>query len=52
MELVPEFRPCWLRPRARHRAQKKTDVWEHPGVFEHVGLLVNEPPGTAGLPFI
>jgi len=24
--------------------QKKTDVAEHPGVFDHVGLLVNEPP--------
>jgi hypothetical protein len=25
---------------------------ENPEVFHHVGLLVNEPPGTAGLPFI
>jgi hypothetical protein len=24
---------------------KKTDVVEHPKVFDHVGLLVNEPPG-------
>jgi len=31
---------------------KKADVTEHPEVFDHVGLLVNEPPGTAGLPFI
>jgi len=31
---------------------KKTDVVEHPQVFDHVGLLVNEPPGSAGLPFI
>jgi hypothetical protein len=31
---------------------KKADVAEHPEVFDHVGLLVNEPPGTAGLPFI
>jgi len=30
---------------------KKTDVEEHPGVFGHVGLLVNGPPGSAGLPF-
>jgi hypothetical protein len=29
--------------------QKKADVAEHPEVFDHVGLLVNEPPGTAGL---
>jgi hypothetical protein len=33
---------------------KKADVAEHPGGgwFGHVGLLVNGPPGTAGLPFI
>ena len=30
---------------------KKADVVEHLEVFDHVGLLVNEPPGTAGLPF-
>jgi len=30
---------------------KKTDVSEHPAVFDHVGLLVNRPTGTAGLPF-
>jgi hypothetical protein len=29
---------------------KKADVAEHPGVFDHVGLLVDGPPGTAGLP--
>jgi len=26
-------------------------VAEHPEIFDHVGLLVNEPPGPAGLPF-
>jgi len=26
-------------------------VAEHPQVFDHVGLLVNRLPGTAGLPF-
>jgi len=31
---------------------KKTDVAEHPEAFDHVGLLVNEPPGTAELLFI
>jgi hypothetical protein len=31
---------------------KKADAAEHPAVFNHVGLLVNEPPGTAELPFI
>jgi hypothetical protein len=33
-------------------SNKKTDVAKHPEVFGHVGLLVNEPPGLAGLPFI
>jgi hypothetical protein len=28
---------------------KKADVAEHPQVFDHVGLLTNEPPGMAGL---
>jgi hypothetical protein len=28
---------------------KKADVAEHPEVLDHVGLLVNEPPGTAEL---
>jgi hypothetical protein len=30
---------------------KKAGVVEHPEVFDHVGLLVNGPPGHAGLPF-
>jgi hypothetical protein len=33
-------------------AKKKADVHDYPMVFMHVGLLVNRPPGTAGLPFI
>jgi hypothetical protein len=33
-------------------SKQKTDVVEHPKVFDHVGLLVSEPPSTAGLPFI
>jgi hypothetical protein len=32
--------------------KKKTDVAEHPQVFRHIGLLLNEPPGVARLPFI
>jgi hypothetical protein len=36
----------------KHSANKKTDVAEHPWAFHHVGLLVNEPPSTAGLLFI
>ena len=39
------------RPQDRSRT-KKADVAEYPEVFRHVGLLTNEPPGTAGLPFI
>jgi hypothetical protein len=35
-----------------NECQKKADVAEHPEVFDHVGLLVNEPPGMAGMPFI
>jgi hypothetical protein len=31
---------------------KKADVAEHPQAFDHVGLLFNMPPGTAGLLFI
>jgi hypothetical protein len=31
---------------------KKADVAEHPKVFDHVGLLSNEPPKTPGLLFI
>lgn len=31
---------------------KKTDVAEYPKAFDHVGLLVNEPPDKAGLLFI
>jgi hypothetical protein len=27
---------------------KKADVAEHPKAFNHVGLLVNKPPGAAG----
>jgi hypothetical protein len=31
---------------------KKADVTESWEIFHHVGLLVNEPLGTAELPFI
>lgn len=31
---------------------KKADLMEHPEAFDHVGLLVNEPPGQTGLLFI
>ena len=53
-------KPCaTLQPEIREKSRqfspqqiKKADVDEHPEVFDHVGLLVNEPPGQAGLPFI
>jgi hypothetical protein len=32
--------------------QKKAGVVEHPEVFDHAGLLINGPPGKAGVPFI
>jgi hypothetical protein len=32
--------------------QKKADAVECPEVFDHVGLLFNKPPGTAGLLFV
>jgi hypothetical protein len=35
----------------RWESTKKADVAEHPEVFDHVGLLVNGLPGTAGSPF-
>ena len=31
---------------------QKADVSKRPQAFHHVGLLSNQPPGTAGLPFI
>jgi hypothetical protein len=30
---------------------QKADVVKYQMVFDHVGLLVTEPPGIAGLPF-
>jgi hypothetical protein len=44
------FDPCPGRLEGS-QAIKKADVVEHPKVFDHVGLLVNGPPGTAELPF-
>jgi hypothetical protein len=34
---------------ANTTTMKKADVIERPQAFHHVGLLVNEPPGLAGL---
>jgi len=41
----------WLR-RPGDAETKKADVVGHPEVFHNVGLLVNGPPGDAGLPLI
>jgi hypothetical protein len=41
------------RPFRAATINKKADVVEHPDeVFDHVGLLVNKPPGMTGVPFI
>ena len=34
------------------KQNKKADAIEHPQGFDHVGVLVNGPTGSAGLPFI
>jgi hypothetical protein len=51
LDLTIRSIPSLLR-RSRAAAAKKADVAEYPQVLDHVGLLFNEPPGTAGLPFI
>ena len=43
---VHRVRPWVVQPRYHLQKPKKTDVAEHPKAFHHVGLLVNEPPGT------
>jgi hypothetical protein len=43
------LRGCWQAIAATWSKNKKTDVAEHQQVFDHVGLLANEPLGTAGL---
>jgi hypothetical protein len=33
--------------------RERKPAWSNPlQVFDHAGLLVNGPPGTAGLPFV
>jgi hypothetical protein len=41
-----------LPPSRATASEKKADEVKHPEVFDHVGLLVNKPPGSAGLLFI
>jgi hypothetical protein len=39
-------------PHKEIKGTKKADVAKYPEVPDHVGLLVNGPPGLAGVPFI
>jgi hypothetical protein len=48
IEITPAARG---RP-APPRAKKEAGVVEPSGVFDHAGVLVDEPPGPAGVPFI
>ena len=51
----PRVSPSMPGGRGRSRAatrKKIAEVVEHPEVFDHVGILANEPPELAGLPFI
>jgi hypothetical protein len=60
VDVMMRYGPCELgdeslrstRTALLAASEKKADVAEHPEVFDHVGLLVNEPPDSAGLPFI
>jgi len=50
MELIPTLpspnpRGDWVK------GSKKTGVTKHLAVFNHAGLLVNEPPSIAEVPF-
>jgi hypothetical protein len=51
-ELGESFVRCRDRCNYRRKPIKKADVTKNPEVFDHVGLLANEPPGPAGLLFI
>jgi len=51
-KVVVRDRPPVIAGVPRCRRQKKTGVVEHPQVFDHAGLLIDGPPGMAGLPFV
>jgi hypothetical protein len=40
------------RTHSAGKAKKKAGMVGHTFVFHHAGLLVNEPPESAGLPFV
>jgi hypothetical protein len=46
-----ESLPDWFQTSLAAK-NKKADVAEHPKVFDHVGLLFNEPLGKTGLLFV
>jgi hypothetical protein len=52
LETQPHLPPQRSPPSAPLKANKKTDATDHPEVINHIGLLVNEPPGTAVLLFM
>jgi hypothetical protein len=41
-----------VSPALAPRETKKADVTEHPEVFDHAGLLFNEPSSYAGVLFV
>ncbi len=43
---------CLVSVIIHSQRKKKAGMVEHPEVFDHAGLLVNGPPGKAGLPLI
>ena len=47
----PPYRVLMTASVPSNGKKKKADVVEHPQGFDHVGLLVDEPPGAAGLLF-
>jgi hypothetical protein len=36
----------------RATENKKAEVADRPEAFDHIGILVDRPPGTAELPFV
>jgi hypothetical protein len=52
LQIVRGREPGSRPPTALQKKTKKADVAEHPEVSDHVGLLINEPLGTAELLFI
>ena len=42
----------WRSGPSRAAESEKAGVVERPEAFDHAGLLIDGPPGPAGLPFI